>query len=117
MAPPDKKTIADNYLAYVSAINAKDWSAIPSFTQPTVTHNQKTHSGTEYAKMIETTSSPFSGIKFIPERLVVDEEKGEIACRIRFEWEGEPFYEHVFYRLEEGKIANVWSIVDLPKTS
>lgn len=27
------------------------------------------------------------------------------------------FYEHVFYRFEEGKIRKVWSLVDLPKTA
>src|ERR1700761_6110561 len=103
-----KETIENNYLAYISAINAKDWSVVSTYTQPSVLHNNKTYSNVEYAKMIEETSSPFSNIKFIPERLIVDEKKGEIACRIRFEWAEEPFHEHVFYKLREGKISSVW---------
>lgn len=110
-----KESIEQNYLAYISAINSKDWSTVPTFTRPIVIHNSKSYASTEYAKMIEITSSPFANIKFVPERLVVDSEKSEIACRIRFDWDKESFYEHVFYKLDDGKIASVWSVVDLPK--
>lgn len=67
--------------------------------------------------MIDKTSSVFPGIIFVPERLLCDEQKCEIACRIRFDFEDgrDSFYEHVFYRLEGGKIAEVWSMVDFPK--
>jgi predicted ester cyclase len=110
-----KESIEQNYLAYISAINAKDWLVVSSFCQPSVVHNKKAYSNEEYAYMIGTTSSPFKGIKFVPETVVIDENKGEIACRIRFEWAGEPFYEHVFYKLEDGKISTVSSIVNLPR--
>jgi len=66
--------------------------------------------------MVDETSGVFPGIIFVPETLLCDEQQARIACRIRFDFgDGrKSFYEHVFYRLVDGKIAEVDSIVDVP---
>jgi predicted ester cyclase len=105
------------YLDYLAAINAKNWAQVSSFAQASVVHNGRSMSGVEYATMIDETSGVFPGIFFVPEMLLCDDEKGEIACRIRFDFENgrKSFFEHVFYQLEGGKIARVWSMINDPE--
>jgi predicted ester cyclase len=113
--PESTPSLAEIYHSYLSAITSRNWLLVSTFAHPTLTHNNTPYTNETYAQMIDSSSAPYKDIKFIPERLVVDDEKGEVACRIRFEWEGEPFWEHVFYQFEEGKIREVWSIVAFPE--
>ncbi|KAH7102510.1 hypothetical protein BKA62DRAFT_769668 [Auriculariales sp. MPI-PUGE-AT-0066] len=106
------------YRAYLDAINARDWLTVASYISSSgAVHNNRPHTPEQYAEMCNVTSSPYKGIKFIPERILintVDGKNGTLFCRIRFEYDGsnEPFFEHVVYDFEEGKITRVDSIVE-----
>ncbi|EJD45477.1 hypothetical protein AURDEDRAFT_165339 [Auricularia subglabra TFB-10046 SS5] len=107
-------SLESTYRAYLKAIDAKDWAAVACYAQPTVTHNGRTFTNTEYALMVKETSSPYKGILFVPEKLVCNDAAGQVACRIRFDphtWDG-PAYEHVFYDFVDGKISNVVSMIE-----
>ena len=108
-------SLESTYRAYLKAIDARDWEKVASFVQPTVTHNGVSYTNTGYALMVHETSKDYAGIQFVPEKLVCDDAKGLVACRIRFEprtWDVGPAYEHVFYDFVDGKIASVVSMIE-----
>ena len=108
------------------------------FVAPGVVHNSSNAmTPDEYGQMILNSIKDFKDFEFKVETLVVEEDKhgvtvgsnngegnGRVAARLRLSYERPRtqsgasrivFYEHVFYRFEKGKIARVWSLVDLPK--
>ena len=111
-------TLEATYRAYLDAINARDWKKVATYVSPRgTTHNGRSFTPDEYANMCNVTSSPYQGITFTPERIIInsaDDRNGELFCRIRFDYTGseEPFFEHVLYDWENGKIIRVLSIVE-----
>jgi len=135
MSTPDapKSTTANTspalYKAYIAAINAQDWATVESFVNDTVTHNSTRLSKQEYCNLMISAFEACPDFTFSIDRLVVNEEAGDVACRIMLEGtpvkaflgfggtEGEGrkvrFAEHVFYAWEGGRIVRVWSLLDL----
>ncbi|WP_086680813.1 ester cyclase [Amycolatopsis pretoriensis] len=94
-----------------------------TFAHDPVVHNDRTLSLTAFQDLLKRDATEIPGLRYAVERLVV--QGGQVACRIRFDctpaadFRGLPttgkrvsFVEHVFYRYDDGKIAEIWSLVD-----
>ncbi|KAH7160440.1 SnoaL-like polyketide cyclase-domain-containing protein [Dactylonectria estremocensis] len=115
------------YLQYIDAINTQTMAKhFPKYCQPLVVHNGRDLSMDEYRGFIESSLAEVEGLYFDVVGLVVDDKAQRVAARI--ELTGRPvkeflgmqptgrdikFMEHVFYEFREGKIARVWSALDL----
>ncbi|OCT45389.1 NTF2-like superfamily protein [Cladophialophora carrionii] len=116
--------LRQHYLDYISAINdGCKPGALDPFVHEGVVHNDSPPlSVAGYAKNITDAQASFSDLSFNVEMIVVEpdgdqEGFGHLAVRIRLAFRPTPgqketFYEHVFYRLEAGKIRRVWSMLD-----
>ena len=112
-SPGSTRTAASleaHYRAYISTLNDRDWSRLPSFLSPDVVHNAKQLGPEGYRKLIPDDTV------FRIDAVLADVDKKEIASRLYITVEGKPLREHVFYRWEEGEhgwvIKEVWSIVE-----
>ncbi|KAM5345976.1 hypothetical protein ACJ41O_011837 [Fusarium nematophilum] len=116
------------YHDYIACINAKSMEADfdHKFCQSTVTHNNRQMTIPEYITLITDGQGAIKGLHFDIQDVVVDNRTGQIAARLEFtgvpvgKWaNAEPngksvrFHENVMYWLHEGKIAWIWSVVDL----
>ncbi|KAL3959560.1 hypothetical protein ACCO45_004677 [Purpureocillium lilacinum] len=115
------------YRDYIHTINSLTMKErLHEFCQPVVTHNARRLSIDEYRLMIESSFDEIRGLHFSIEDIIVDDETQQIAARIGFT--GVPgkafrgiaptgkevrFGEHAYYRLEDGKIVRVRSVLDL----
>lgn len=119
--------MAAAYRAYIDSINTHTMHGhFPSFVQPEVTHNTRPLSLSQYAGFIETSFEEIQGLVFHLREVVCDTERQQVAAWIEFT--GTPltdfrgvrptgrsvrFTEQVLYRLRDGKIELVWSLLDL----
>ncbi|KPM39259.1 hypothetical protein AK830_g7320 [Neonectria ditissima] len=115
------------YRQYIHSINTLTMAEhFPDYCQPRITHNGINLSIDEYRSFIESSFEEIKGLKFTIAELVADKESQRLAARLEFsgcpvaEFRGiQPtgnevtFSEHVLYELDEGKIARVWSVLDL----
>ncbi|KAK7398442.1 hypothetical protein QQX98_012193 [Neonectria punicea] len=115
------------YRRYIHSINTlKMAEHFPDCCQPQITHNGINLSIDEYRTFIESSFEEIKGLTFTIVKLVADKESQRLAARLEFtgrpmkEFRGiQPtgnevnFSEHVIYELDEGKIARVWSVLDL----
>ncbi|KAJ9604269.1 hypothetical protein H2200_011103 [Cladophialophora chaetospira] len=118
--------LRQHYLDYLAAINdgCKTGSLDPFVHQGVVHNDSSPLSIADYAKNITESQSSFTNLFFSLDMLVVEPDKdkggqgyGNVAVRIRLIFDSEPgeketFFENVFYRFEEGKIKQVWSMLD-----
>jgi predicted ester cyclase len=122
-------TIETTYRSYISAINAQNWELVETFLNDTITHNDRPLSKPKYCQLMTSVFDACPDIGFVIDKILVNEESGEVACRIAFE--GTPvktflgceiagggerkvsFVEHVFYTFRDGKIEDVKSLVDV----
>jgi predicted ester cyclase len=119
------KSLETIYRNYISAINAR--SNLSPFVHPSVTHNGNIMSCAGYMDMIKASFIAAPDLFFTVDKLVTSEdgETETIAARICFdvtpistflglEATGRrvQFAEQVFYRLRDGKIDEVWSLID-----
>jgi predicted ester cyclase len=120
------------YRNYISAINSQNWELVQSFLNNTITHNDRQLSKPQYCQLMTAVFDACPDISFGIDKLLVNEESAEVACRIQFvgtpvktflgcEIAGDggerevSFSEHVFYVFRDGKIADVKSLVDVDK--
>ncbi|KAI9719423.1 MAG: hypothetical protein M1812_003494 [Candelaria pacifica] len=109
------------YNKYIDAINSH--SSLSPFVHEHVTHNGRRMSTTEYEALIEASFASASDIHFKVDKLLTTEDS--IAARIWFDCTPQKeflgfqptgrmvhFAEHVFYRVRDGKIEEVWSVLD-----
>lgn len=69
--------------------------------------------------MIEASHIPFGlRAEFVPQMLVVDPDKGTVGCRLKIEFDGgkRKLWENVFYQFTDGKIGEVFSMVEDAET-
>ncbi|KAK4939205.1 hypothetical protein LTR10_020504 [Elasticomyces elasticus] len=120
--------LREQYLAYISRINSSqsDSSGLSEFVNDGVVHNDSVPmSVDEYAKIISDSQRDLPGLFFEVDMLVVEDDTsqqaktgdGSVAAIIKLTYNPTPttrdtFREHVFYRLEGGKISRVWSLLD-----
>ncbi|EFQ31290.1 SnoaL-like polyketide cyclase [Colletotrichum graminicola] len=115
------------YQSYIKSINEKTMSReFDIFCQPVLRHNGRELTIAEYIPLISDSQDAIDGLHFDIQDLLADAETQQIAARLEFtgtpvkEWGGARpngasvrFHEHVIYQLEQGKIARVWSTIEL----
>lgn len=111
------------YLSYLDCLNRQDWAHLGSFVAAEVIHNDRRIGLSGYRDMLEGDFRAIPDLRFAPEMVAVD--PPHVACRLVFDCApigmlfGLPvngrrvrFHENVFYRFENTRIAQVWSIID-----
>lgn len=115
--------LADTYHAYIDCLNRQDWPALGQFVHDDVTHNARPLGLSGYRAMLEQDFREIPDLHFDVELAVSD--PPIIAARLKFDCapvgtflglaingKRVSFCENVFYEFRDGKIRQVWSIVD-----
>ncbi|HEY0813806.1 MAG TPA: ester cyclase [Pseudonocardia sp.] len=116
--------VGERYRRYLACLNERRFEDLSQFAHDPVTHNGRRLSIGEFANLLRRDVEEIPDLHYAIERLVV--QRDQVACRIRFDctpvasFRGLPptgrpisFVEHVFYRFDEGRIAEIWSLIDL----
>ncbi|TCP97526.1 putative ester cyclase [Sphingomonas sp. PP-F2F-A104-K0414] len=111
------------YHAYLDYLNSKDLAQLERFVAENVIHNGQSVGLEGYRKMIADDQSDIPDLRFTAELLIAD--VSNIAARLRFDCHPKRrfrdidvngrrviFHENVFYRFANGKIQEVWSVMD-----
>jgi predicted ester cyclase len=111
------------YRDYLACLNERRWDDLGRFVADDVVHNGERLGLNGYRAMLEADVRGIPDLRFVPEILVADDHV--VSCRLffrctprqtflGFEPTGEPmsFAEHVFYRFDDRRIVEVWSLID-----
>lgn len=111
------------YHGYIACLNARDWSSLGRFVADNVSHNGRSLGLLGYRRMLEGDVEAIPDLRFDVALLV--SEPPTVASRLTFDCTpagvlfGLPvngrrvtFAENVFYRFQDGRIEEVWSIID-----
>ncbi|GAA4905275.1 putative ester cyclase [Actinomycetospora succinea] len=116
--------IDDVYRAYLACLDERRFEDLEAYVHDSLTYNGAPMTRAQYAGMIADDAAAIPDLAFVVDRLVVQGD--EVAARLWFDCtpRGEfrgvavdgrrvAFAEHVFYRFAEGRIAEVWSLIDV----
>ena len=111
------------YQGYLACLNDQDWARLGGFVHEKAIHNRKELGLSGYRAMLEKDFEEIPDLHFNAEMLLCD--PPFIGCRIDFQCSpkgtflGLPvngkrvtFSEHVFYKFDDEKIIEVWSLID-----
>ncbi len=111
------------YRRYIACLNARDWPDLAKFVHDHVRYNGQQIGAAAYREMLQKDVEEIPDL-FFDIRLLVSEPP-QIAARLHFNCSpnGEflgvhvngkriSFTENVFYRFADGKIVEVWSVID-----
>lgn len=111
------------YRSYIACLNAQDWPNLGTFVREDVNYNGERIGLSGYRAMLEQDFRAIPDLYFDIHLLV--SEPPRLASRLHFDCTpkgmlfGLPvngrkvrFAENVFYEFGEGRIGNVWSIID-----
>jgi steroid delta-isomerase-like uncharacterized protein len=115
--------LADIYRAYIDCLNSQDWENLGTYVGQDVCYNGVLVGLDGYRQAREAEFRAIPDLRFDVQILIADETT--VASRLNFvispkgTFLGLPvngrrisFSENVFYGFADGKIVNVWSIVD-----
>jgi predicted ester cyclase len=115
--------LADIYRAYIACLNAQDWAKLGQFVHDDASHNGQPFGLSGYRAMLEQDFANIPDLHFNIELLVAD--PPTIASRLRFDCTPKgkflgldvngkrvAFTENVFYQFRDGRIEQVWSVID-----
>ncbi|TKB12868.1 MAG: ester cyclase [Mesorhizobium sp.] len=115
--------LADRYKGYIACLNAQDWDNLDRFVGEQVQYNGETIGLSGYRRMLEGDFQAIPDLRFNIELLV--SEPPRVAARLHFDCRpkgvlfGLPvnhkrvaFAENVFYEFQDGRICEVWSVID-----
>jgi predicted ester cyclase len=118
-----KAELSDHYRAYLACLNAQDWTRLGEFVHDEVRHNGKGLGLSGYRAMLEKDFREIPDLAFNLQLLVA--EPPRIASRLAFDCrptgrflgldvKGKrvSFTENAFYEFRDGKIVEVWSVID-----
>jgi steroid delta-isomerase-like uncharacterized protein len=118
-----RSDLADIYRNYIACLNRQDWQNLGRFVADDARHNERPIGLAGYRQMLERDFEAIPNLHFDIELLTAD--PPYVASRLRFdcsprgrflglEVNGKhiSFTENVFYQFRDGKIAEVWSIID-----
>jgi predicted ester cyclase len=118
-----RSDLADIYRDYIACLNRQDWPALGQFVHEDVVHNARPLGLFGYRAMLEQDFRSIPDLHFNIELLVCD--PPQIASRLKFDCTPAghflgldvngrrvSFCENVFYQFRDGKIRQVWSIID-----
>jgi predicted ester cyclase len=115
--------LADRYRAYIACLNAQDWPRLGDFVHEQVVHNGRQFGLPGYRDMLLGNFADIPDLRFDVRLLLSDPPRVasilNFDCRPRGAFLGLPvngrrvvFAENVFYEFRDGKIAEVWSVID-----
>jgi predicted ester cyclase len=112
-----------SYRGYLACLNAQDWPSLGRFVAGDARRNGEFLGLAGYRAMLEEDFRAIPDLAFAVELLAVD--APHVAARLRFDCSPRghfmglavngrrvSFAENVFYRFDDGKIAEVWSVID-----
>lgn len=115
--------LATIYRDYIACLNEQDWPRLGHFVAHDVVHNGRAFGLAGYRAMREGDFRDIPDLRFDVELVTCD--PPNVAARLAFdcspagEFQGLPvngkrvtFTENVFYEFRDGKIAQVWSVID-----
>jgi predicted ester cyclase len=119
----DKQELSDRYRGYIECLNRQDWPALGQFVDHDVHYNGQRIGLTGYRAMLENDFRAIPDLRFVIDLLIAD--PPHIAARLCFDCTpvGElfdlpvngqrvRFTENVFYEFREGRVCNVYSLID-----
>ena len=118
-----KSDLADIYRGYIACLNEQDWLKLGKFVDANVSHNGRKIGLSGYRSMLEKDFRDIPDLRFNIALLVSD--ASHVASRLAFACSPKEnflglaingrrvsFTENVFYKLRDGKIVEVWSVID-----
>ncbi|MDX8512291.1 ester cyclase [Mesorhizobium captivum] len=118
-----REELADLYKGYITCLNEQDWDNLGRFVGEEVQYNGETIGLAGYHRMLEGDFQAIPDLRFNIELLV--SEPPRVAARLHFDCRpkgalfGLPvngkrisFAENVFYEFRDGRISEVWSVID-----
>ncbi len=121
--PMTEAELATIYRDYIVCLNAQDWPRLGLFVAHDVVHNGRRFGLDGYREMLENDFREIPDLRFNVELVTCD--PPNVAARLAFdcapvgEFQGLrvdgkriAFAENVFYEFRDGKIAQVWSVID-----
>ena len=115
--------LATRYRAYIDCLNRQDWTALGEYVSDDVIHNDRPLGLAGYRAMLEQDFRDIPDLRFDIRLLVC--EPPRVACRLRFACSPKgtfmglavdgrkvTFAENVFSEFHDGKIRQVWSVID-----
>ena len=115
--------LANLYRAYIACLNRQDWAALGQFVHDDVAHNARPLGLAGYRAMLEKDFREIPDLRFNIELLISG--PPSIAARLKFDCtpvgtflglavngRRVSFCENVFYEFREGRIRQVWSVID-----
>lgn len=119
----NKTELADVYRGYIACLNQQDWPKLGEFVDDEARHNGRRLGVSGYREMLEKDFREIPDLEFRIQLLVADPpaiaSRLEFDCTPKGEFLGLPvngrrvaFCENVFYEFRQGKIWQVWSVID-----
>ncbi|RWA71034.1 MAG: ester cyclase [Mesorhizobium sp.] len=118
-----REDLADRYKGYIACLNEQDWDNLGRFVGEEVQYNGETVGLSGYRRMLEDDFQAIPDLRFNIELLVA--EPPRVAARLHFDCRpkgmlfGLPvngkrvsFAENVIYDFQDGRIREVWSVID-----
>jgi predicted ester cyclase len=115
--------LRDVYRGYIDCLNRQAWAELGQFVDEEVHYNDKRVGLSGYREMLERDYRQIPDLQFNIRFLIA--EPNDIAARLDFDctpigdFMGLPvngrrvrFSENVFYRFRDGRIVEVWSVID-----
>ena len=115
--------LAEIYRGYIACLNAQDWANLGQFVGEDAQHNGRPIGLSGYRAMLEKDFGEIPDLRFNIDLLISD--PPTIASRLLFDCTPKAvflglsvngkrvtFAENVFYQFRDGRIAQVWSVVD-----
>ena len=119
----DRGTLEATYRDYLACLNARDWPNLSRFVHDEACHNGRPFGVAGYRAMLEKDVVDIPDLRFAIDLLVC--EPPRVAARLAFDCSpagtflGLPvngrrvtFTENVFYEFEDGRIRQVWSLIN-----
>jgi predicted ester cyclase len=114
-----------HYHRYISYLNEHRTDELGEFVHDELTYNGKPMTRIDYQDLIAGAIAAIPDLYFNIHLLIAN--RDQIACRLLFDCTPQSeflglqptgksvsFSEHVFYRFRDGKICEVWSLIDRP---
>ncbi len=115
--------VEERYRGYLTCLDERRFGDLAAFVHDPVVHNDRRLTLGEFQYLLRRDVAEIPDLAYGIELLVVAGE--QVACRIRFDctpvtaFRGLPcagrrisFVEHVLYRFRDGRIAQIWSVID-----
>lgn len=116
-------SLRETYRDYLDCLNARDLAHLGRFVADDVIHDGQAVGLDGYRKMIAGDYDDIPDLRFVADLLIAD--TSHVAARLRFDCRPKSrfrdldvngrrvvFHENVLYRFANGRIAEVWSVID-----